>query len=130
GGDSGSIGNNGKGGDGGYIEETSMSGNLAGVGTLINPQAMTIAFIAGGGVVAPVLPDLNIYAPSQARTGDGGNATSGNGGNSGEIGTNGSGGQGGSVVLTTQSGNITTPGGAIVTAGGDGGTAFNRTGHG
>ena len=51
---------------------------------------------------------LNIYAPSQAKTGDGGRAFDGNGGDSGKIGTNGSGGVGGKVVLTTGSGNIST----------------------
>jgi hypothetical protein len=129
GGNSGAIGNNGNGGEGGIIKETSDSGTLIGVG-IIDLKGRTVTFVAAGGVVAPVVPILNIYAPSQAKTGDGGNATRGRGGDSGSIGTNGSGGKGGDVTLSTKSGAIETPRGAIVTAGGDGGTAFNRTGKG
>ena len=129
GGNSGSIGDNGNGGEGGVIKETSDSGALIGVG-IIDLQGRSVVFVAAGGVVAPIVPILNIYAPSQAKTGDGGNATRGNGGDSGSIGTNGSGGKGGHVTLTTKSGAIETPRGAIVTAGGDGGIAYNRTGHG
>ena len=134
GGFSGAIGNNGNGGDGGLIKEKSDSGMLAGTGTIIDMQGMSVAFVAAGGVVAPVVttvnPPVNIYAASQAKTGKGGNATLGRGGNSGDIGTNGAGGVGGEVDLVTKSGAIVTPRGAIVTAGGDGGTAFNTTGQG
>ena len=134
GGASGQIGNNGNGGAGGIIKESSESGNIGAVGLI---QGKFESFIAAGGVVAPIVellfnnvPYLNLYAPSQARTGAGGLAFKGNGGDSGDIGTNGSGGDGGEVDLTTGSGNLNLPTGAIVTAGGDGGTAFDQTGNG
>jgi hypothetical protein len=133
GGNSGNIGNNGDGGKGGLIKETSDSGDLKGIGT-VEQEASEICFVAAGGVVAPVLffplTNLHIYAPSQARTGNGGRAVDGNGGSSGDIGTNGNGGKGGTVDLSTGSGDIISPRGGIVTAGGDGGTSFNQTGNG
>jgi hypothetical protein len=136
GGSSGNIGDNGEGGDGGLIKETSQSGTIGVIGKV---EGKFENLVAAGGVVAPIvdltgkpLPILDVHldAPSQAKTGNGGNAVTGNGGSSGDIGTNGSGGDGGEVVLTTVSGNITMPTGVILTAGGDGGTAFIQTGNG
>jgi hypothetical protein len=143
GGSSGKIGNNGNGGDGGLILEHSESGSIAPLGAIILGKPF-IASIAAGGVVAPIvdlsvdltdiglgpLTYLHLYAPSQARTGNGGMAKDGNGGSSGSIGTNGNGGDGGAVILVTDTGKIDIPHGAIVTAGGDGGTAFDQTGNG
>jgi hypothetical protein len=133
GGSSGNIGNNGNGGDGGLIKLTSESGNILGIGTVLQ-EAQAIVFVAAGGVVAPIVyyppTGVYLYSPSQARTGNGGDAFDGNGGSSGNIGNNGSGGKGGEVTLVTTSGNIISPRGGIVTAGGDGGTAFNQTGDG
>lgn len=136
GGSSGDIGNNGKGGDGGLIKETSNRGTIGVIGKV---EGKFASLIAAGGEVAPIVDlkgtpsgilDVHIYAPSQAKTGDGGGAVTGNGGRSGKIGNNGSGGDGGEIVLTTVSGNVNMPKGVILTAGGDGGTAFNITGNG
>ena len=136
GGASGDIGDNGDGGTGGFIQETSRRGTSGVIGKV---EGKFENLVAAGGVVAPILKlegtptsylNIDIYAPSQARTGNGGRAVVGNGGSSGDIGTNGSGGDGGEVVLTTVSGNINLPKGVILTAGGDGGTAFNITGKG
>jgi hypothetical protein len=150
GGSSGDIGANGNGGHGGLILESTDSGKIAPIGATILGKPFT-SFIAAGGVVAPIVDlsvdltgiglgpftYLHLYAPSQARTGNGGSAQPGdgiddlaNGGSSGSIGTNGSGGGGGEVSLSTNSGNVNIPPGAIVTAGGDGGTAFDVTGNG
>ena len=134
GGSSGSIGNNGNGGTGGTIKESTMSGTI---GVMGDVQGHFESLIAAGGVVAPIIQlltdnivTLRIAAPSQARTGNGGTAKDGNGGASGNILTNGSGGVGGMVSLTTGSGDINLPTGAVVAAGGDGGTNFDVTGNG
>lgn len=133
GGATGDIGNNGNGGDGGLIKITSDSGDIKGIGEILQ-DSQAISFVAAGGVVAPVVSIagglIHVNSASTARTGDGGDANDGNGGNSGKIGTNGAGGKGGEVALATKSGNIISPRGGIITAGGDGGTDFNRTGDG
>src|SRR5262249_46647282 len=112
GGASGDIGDNGDGGEGGIIKESTNGGTIGVDGDV---QGKLANMIAAGGVVAPIIDitgtlvsvfDVHIYAPSQAKTGDGGSATNGNGGASGKIGNNGSGGEGGEVDLTTIFGKI------------------------